>query len=111
MKITEIKWGEGKKYKHDNKIWTVEYSNLINDDGEDLANISDLMLIINGDFEEVIEPVDFLTAYKDCEDNDATYIDQMNPKVKLYGYDGRVTIIDDKKYGNTTALTVKWIKQ
>ena len=80
MKITEIRWEDGKKYKvtnEENFVYEVSaydlfrYNNSVK--GVDIVDDYELKLLLELEFEEVIETVDFKTAYDDCKANGTEY--------------------------------------
>ena len=84
MKITKLNWDQGKKYvvkfngpaKVNEREIIVDNNDLklTNGTGRFLTEEVCLLYVIEyGDFEEVIEPVDFLTAYNDCVNNGTPY--------------------------------------
>lgn len=72
--------------------------------------------ILSYDWTEVIEPVDFITAYQDCLENDmdvSNYISEEGV-VMFKGADGVITLgLDDAKLSTCgyVGLSVKWFKQ
>ena len=79
MKITEIDFSkDGKEYDvtFDGKSRrvTTRHGDLIFVDGKyDVTDDYRLCAVLNADYTEVIEPVDFMTAYMDCKENGQRY--------------------------------------
>jgi len=73
MKITEIIWEDGKKYKTTGSIYEVKNHDLVTNDGVKLTKIFSMQTLSQINFEEVIEPVDYKTALDDCFYNHNKY--------------------------------------
>ena len=56
MKITEIKWEDGKKYKDsDGDIWTVDCYDLYDEENDCITNFYNLKSVLEFEFEEFID--------------------------------------------------------
>lgn len=69
--------------------------------------------VMNWDWTEIIEPVDFITAYNDCLENGTKYIpdtvdDSRNQE--MYKHESGV-YLEDKYCGEMMWLSCKWIKK
>jgi len=101
MKITEISWEDGKKYtayfSSSEHTVIVESGELYSIEGSKcLVDIAILEEILNGNYEEVIEPVDYKTAIEDCKKNPQIEYkstgDDLNLMQVMRNIDGYVTI-------------------
>jgi len=70
------------------------------------------------DFEwyEVIEPVDYTTAYNDCLENSGDdtlirYKNELTPHIFIVGMNGVVSVHVNKPYGNIDKVNNLWIKE
>jgi len=124
MKITEIdltNYNKGSKYKSQGRVWEVNEGHLIDQDGKSLTDAYHICGICAMNFEEVIEPVDYLTAYKDCLENGTEYIgvdeppyyfrlQSMERLVNLCGSTDYSVSIRDRNGGNVI-LNCMWVKK
>lgn len=116
MKITEIKWEQGKKYTtygpkmHPREVivdgWLLK---LTDGSGEELNDVIQLGYIIQHcDFVEVIQPVSFEEAYKDCKENGFGYTSVKGDQ-EMYR-DGKSVEILEINGLDVVELNVEWIK-
>jgi len=107
MNITGIKWEQGKRYDVHVDFGTyvniyktiVDMGDLIIvNEGKSIFDTVQPQYLIGGmtNFEEVIESVDFLTAYKDCKENGAIYTrnDTRENHCDMENLEGEVMIIN-----------------
>lgn len=71
---------------------------------------------LNEEWEEVIEPVDFITAYQDCLENKVVYIDEYNARMLDWSYTWECVRIVPIKQNNDGKLPlligdIKWTKK
>lgn len=64
----------------------------------------------SNEWTKLIQPVDFLTAWNNCKENDYRYKNSKIPRIRMFGYRGTVTIVDGRDYGNTITLDGEWVK-
>jgi hypothetical protein len=67
-------------------------------------------IVTHGTWEEVIEPVDFLTAYKDCLENGTKYVNCDFKDQSLICLGNKVHL-DQREIYSRSLLSGKWIKQ
>jgi len=113
MKMHELDLSEGKVYSTNYYYklinWKVSYcGNLISQDELEccITNLFDLKELLKIEFTEVIEPVDFITAYNDCKENGQFYRDER--KKLMYRNNGDVHI--ETNMGKDSMLSQKWYK-
>ena len=73
-----LKWmidNEGKKIKCVDRLVFFSVNNFYTTSvGSDLAGVpNSLGFLMSGEWQEAIEPVDFITAYEDCKENGTEY--------------------------------------
>jgi hypothetical protein len=112
MKITEIKWEQGKTYRAGVSQYYVDGGDLIRKlEGvfdEDITDILSMETILKLDFEEVIQPVDFVTAFKDCEETGQGY--KTPTQVMRKNEDSELVVIRSE-YGYTNVICCgEWVK-
>ena len=114
MKITEIIWEDGKKYKTTGSIYEVKNHDLVTNDGVKLTKIFSMQTLSQINFEEVIEPVDTFTAYNDCKQNGTRYTSYNKGYSQTLNMDrnvmGDVRINDPVFDGRPVILDVEWVK-
>lgn len=108
MKVIESK-DEYWSYRYNDRMEVFELKT-VHEKEEEFRSVQSFERLKYSDWKEVIEPVDFITAYNDCLKNNVRYYKEKDNNFKMFGYNGRVTIIDDSEFGNTTTLTCDWIK-
>jgi len=119
MKITEIKWEQGKRYKVEYRIQNfeviVDFGELKRTDGTGLNLVDEWQLeyILQMEFTEVITSVDFITAYKDCFENGTKYFNEYHHQIMYKQPDGTVEIEEksgEYDYG-VVVINCDWIKE
>ena len=106
-----------------NQYWSYRYNDIefrfelksVRDEKEKFRNAGCFQSLENSDWQEVIEPVDFITAYKDCLENGTEYKgfskwDERYGEVIMRKESGNEVWVLDYDGQANVHLNCKWIK-